>query len=175
MCKNTAIPFFLPIIFFAASSCSFVNRPFESINVATAGNAEQMKLLSKSLENYKTAVYWGDIAAARIYFSPKIQNDLARLLRKRKKLERLTDIQIENILMLPDSQEAKVELSQSFIRKGDIAVRNRNEEMTWKFKRFEGGWQLKDMKIDGENMSLAESIDRQGQSAGVRARLSNMN
>lgn len=133
--------------------------PLESLDTAVANQEKKMKMLSQALDHYNRSIYWGDLTAARVYLHPEIASKYARRLHKRSRKEKLTEISIDEITFDQSGDVATVDLAQKYIQKGQIMVRERFEQMTWKFHRFDNGWAAHAVReIDQDGTVISELI-----------------
>ena|GEM_PF-4823609 len=113
-----------------------------------AGSDSQSSLLSKKLEKYHRAVYWGNMEDALSYILPEKRSFLSAEMRKRRQKERLVDMNIDSIEMVPDSNRAIVKVATRYYATPVYKVIERTETESWVFKRFDGGWYIEDHTAD---------------------------
>ncbi len=113
---------------------------------------KKSELLSKRLDEYHAALYWGAENEAVQSVDPNWRREFEQLVRNRKKNEKLVDFNIEDVKMGANGEEAEVVVSSRFVSKASYLVETRREREFWGFDRFNDGWSCfgSEVIVDGE-------------------------
>lgn len=149
------------------SGCSSLS--LGKLKTALAGEENRAEMLSKSVESYHRAVYWGDSRKASMFVEPEVKSSFVQDLASRKTSEKLVEISVQSIDLSPDTKEATVLTKTRYYKIPSYRVEERFETESWRYEKYNGGWMNTGVE---ETIAAADSIEEDGKPAKpFRARL----
>lgn len=133
--------FYLVALIFLCSSLSGCSSlSLGNLKTALAGEENRAEMLSKSVESYHRAVYWGDSRKASLFVEPEVKSSFIQDLASKKKSEKLVEISVESIDLSPDTTEATVLTKIRYYKIPSYRVEERFETESWRYEKYNGGW-----------------------------------
>ena len=136
-----AIGFF--ILF--SSSCSMIGG--DGIQAVVADRSAKVEQLDKRIKDFHAALYWGLSGVATGFVVPDKRSNYARTYSKRKKKEKVVDIEVDHVELVASGKNAVVSVTVRYFSSPSYVVHSREEEQNWVFERFDGGWFIEDHKL----------------------------
>ncbi len=143
-----AVKFFAAILIFVSTSgCLFsqLGGPLDDMVATPSVKAER---LNKRLHTFHQALYWGSINEAANFVLPENKRKFVLGEKDNKRGQKLVDMEVESVIIDEDGETATVDVRIRYYRIPSYTIEVRNEVETWQFKRFNGGWFLKERSIE---------------------------
>ena len=148
---------FLALIFLASlslSACSVL----ESARNLTSGEMGRTELLTKRLNKFTKALYWGSVDDATLFVIAEKRRDFYRSKKKELKDKKMVDIEVTDVEVGEDARTANVSVEIQYYEIPNFVVQKRMEQQEWEFRSLSGGWLYADAKeVDEEGEALADS------------------
>lgn len=134
------------LILAACSSLSTVNH-------FVALNSQKKALLDERLNKFTKSLYWGAFGEMALYVDPETRSEIFREIKKRRKAEKLVELEIENVEYDEGVGTAYVDFQIRYYKKPANIIKLRKERQVWKYHRFDGGWFLHESETVATNIS----------------------
>lgn len=119
-----------------------VLAPFiDSVKRSGAFEKDRQAALYKDMQTFQTARYWQSPADMGAFIDSDASPNLSQQLSPRRKEERITESEVENVVFAPDSYEADVDIIVRLFKLSSNVVQERKEHQVWKFSHS-GGWKI---------------------------------
>ena len=128
------------LIAFTCSSC--VLAPiYQSVESAGAFKGDREKLLYQDLKKFHDARFWSNISTIPSFIHPDASPTLAKALAPKKKEERITESEVEDVKFEKDSYEADAVVIVKGYKLSTYVIEERREHQVWKFS-LSSGWKI---------------------------------
>lgn len=156
-------------VLLAAAVCSGCvgGSSMTTLDNLTKGAEGRREQLAERMERYHHALHWGDADEAIAFIAADSRRDAYPGFRKRFRLERVTECELEELEFDGEVKEAVANVRISFYEKAALVVKTRRERETWEFRAMEGGWFLRNVEYsDVEEKGTSEEVGGSSPSGG---------
>ncbi len=132
--------FILLLVVSVFSGCAIVTPFVATYKEMGVSAADRERLLREKVEAFNRAVYWGRPEEAVALAKDESKQELKRLLRSRRRKEKIVETKLDFVDMLDDAYKADVEVLVRYYKVPYYVVTDRIEKQSWEFS-FTSGWE----------------------------------